>query len=569
MAPSINMNKLSPELQEAQRNYESSRKKQAGIMTPADPPICEEIWKGLSFRERVRAYYDVVTTAQGNDFPLLVYTYYVIKMSVYTFLFYYFLLEEGPVFTKNNAIRFLIYNIIQDATGCASTNGALGFRNGMPFVTWYNFVTPGSLCSPLIGNNSKRSVMLVGLYVAYILALARCLFFVDVIETLDIAYILLPLAIITPFDLTVMLASRGEHYIYMLFCCLFPNWLTGCQIVQFSLWTWAGIAKLGPWFAYCITQMVPNTPLLMWLDVIPLILNGAEPSDLGKLVATFGRLSECFMGLLCLIPATRYLGVFVTCGFHSFIISMMPFASVFEWNFCTIFFSLFLYGANDFQPTRDVTPASYLMFVFLFAVCFAIPLIGNLQPDKVPFLLAYRPYTGNWHFTWLIFPHREKVVKKLKQLKTLDSPVVEDDLKKIFGDKLAHYNKYYLTGTLLHYPNFRGILPVCEKLIEENGWTADEFHIQMQEEWVNCCLGWSLGNGWLVQKSVMEGMQDTCKFDKKQCYIIRVHALGLFERNVRWELTDLADIDNPRFYTATFEELAASGACDYQLKKED
>jgi len=336
--------------------------------------------------------------------------------------------------------------------------------------------------------------------------------------------------------------------------------------VQVALWTWAGIAKLGPWFSYCITQMMPNTPLLRWVYILDYILKDGNPTYIGKLIAVFGRTTECVMGFICIFSPTRYLGVFTTCGFHCFIISMLPFASVFEWNFFCIFLSIFLFGANDFQISRDVTGLSYLMFAFLAVVCFAIPLVGQLKPDLVPFLLAYRPYTGNWHFTWLIFPERKKVLKKLKTLKTLDSPVVQDDIEKIFGKELAPYYKYFLHAQLTHYPNFRGVIPVCEQLIKENGWKVPELHLEMQLEWANPILGWCLGNGWLVQKSTMKAMQDICKFEKQECYILRVHALGLFERNVRWSLTDLADIDNPRSWTDSFENLASCTACGYTLE---
>eukprot|EP00494_Astrolonche_serrata_P028887 UN29154 len=88
------------------------------------------------------------------------------------------------------------------------------------------------------------------------------------------------------------MASRGEHFVYMLFCGFWPEYfLYGCQCVQLALWFWAGVAKIGPWFKYVVMQMTPNSPLAR---LIPGLLHALrdvktdEPSPFCTLLAWGG-----------------------------------------------------------------------------------------------------------------------------------------------------------------------------------------------------------------------------------------------------------------------------------------
>ena len=47
-----------------------------------------------------------------------------------------------------------------------------------------------------------------------------------------------------------------------------------------------------------------------------------------------------------------------------------------------------------------------------------VPLVGQLYPKLVPFLIAYRPYAGNWRFSWHIVDN--KATHKLRKLKCVN-----------------------------------------------------------------------------------------------------------------------------------------------------
>ena len=57
-----------------------------------------------------------------------------------------------------------------------ATNGPLGGRIKYPIITWWNFITPGTITSPLIPKvKAIRSVWLVLAYVLYLGLIIRAL----------------------------------------------------------------------------------------------------------------------------------------------------------------------------------------------------------------------------------------------------------------------------------------------------------------------------------------------------------------------------------------------------------
>merc|ERR1712203_823781 len=63
-------------------------------------------------------------------------------------------------------------------------------------------------------------------------------------------------------------------------------------------------------------------------------------------------------------------------------------------------------------------PTSPPLLVFLTFVLVVLPVVGQLKPTLVPFLLAYRQYAGNWRMgTFLL---RKSARPKFEKLKTYE-----------------------------------------------------------------------------------------------------------------------------------------------------
>ena len=286
------------------------------FMLPAEPPVWGAKHKKMTYRERIKAWNDTIV-GDLNAFPYVVFANYTFKIWLYCWLFQNKLMNpDVPLTGEDNIKRFIIYNIIGDVLGFNSTGGPLGFRMKFFFVTWYNLLMPGSITCPLIpGVPAKRNILQSAGYVTYIYYLVMALK-APLITYEVILPIIVTLAILTPFDFVTFQASRGEHSVYMLFCCLFPwgaSGLTGMRLCQACLWTWAGIAKIGPWMKYVNAFMMPNSKLLAILGIFLPISdmlykdrkgkNGkvdVNPSKFLEFLAQFGCIGEVALGPLCL-----------------------------------------------------------------------------------------------------------------------------------------------------------------------------------------------------------------------------------------------------------------------------
>lgn len=374
------------------------------FMLPIEPPTMPQTYAKQTYRERIRGWNQCVT-GDLNPLPYVVYLNYFIKLTFYWYFFSLVLRNpEVGIFEEDNVKRMVIYNILGDVTGFHSTGGPLGFRMKYFFVTWYNLLMPGSITVPLVCKSSKRTVLQSIGYVVYLGTLVNALCS-PVITTQIVWSIVGMLAVLTPFDFVTFQASRGEHSGYMLVCLLLPwkHAIFGMRMCQAALWSWAGMAKFGPWMAYVNAFMMPNSKFIAALGAlgIPIkrILYRDAPQDVNpsgflRFLAHLACLGEISLGPLNLF-LPQY-GVPLAFAFHVFILSMTPFASVMEWNAFCLYLTCALFQQNfdgyvPFDIHLNLGAMHPLMARFLITVLVLVPLAGQLFPKHVPFLTAYRP----------------------------------------------------------------------------------------------------------------------------------------------------------------------------------
>jgi len=173
-------------------------------------------------------------------------------------------------------------------------------------------------------------------------------------------------------------------------------------------------------------------------------------------------------------------------------------------------------------------PHSPLLCAFLFIVSFAVPAFGQAYPTLVPFLTAYRPYMGNWRFSWYVV--KKSAMEKHKKLKTWANPVAGQDGAWFYGffgalgkqgvDMMPYFD-YLLTQYLMLVPGYRPLIPVIERLLQDNGWNIEDIELMHSEPYQNQVFGWSLGTGWIAAREcVREAFNDICGFDEKEMYMI-------------------------------------------------
>eukprot|EP00756_Hemistasia_phaeocysticola_P005391 Hpha_TRINITY_DN13309_c0_g1::TRINITY_DN13309_c0_g1_i1::g.95675::m.95675 len=541
--------------------YPASDPRQAepGMLHPAEPPTTGEVWAKASLKERVRGWcLDI--TGNGNAFPYVVYVYVALKCCMYLGLFYLCIDPSKGYFTELNVKRFIVYNTLTDALGMNATNGPLGFRCKLPFVSWWNFLTPGTITSTLMpGFLAVRRWWMVALYVAYIALLGKALI-ADSIGLNEVGPPLACLTILLPFDLTVFLASRGEYFVYMLVAlCFEKDWLFGCQCVQIGLWTWAGVSKLGPWFKHVTGNMTPNC---QFLRVVPWVVRAlyvdlprdCSPSNFCKLLAAFGTVQELIIGPLCACPSYRMIGCGWSIMFHTYIFSMFPFASVMEWNIACILLSTYFFGYNEVDLSLNIHPC---LGGFLVLVMLLIPFYGQfIDPKKIPFLLGFRPYAGNWRFSTHVIA--KSAVPKVNKLKTFESPIASEAFKSLPGGSLrfAEQIDYFVMAQVMLFPSYRPFVPILDRLFKTKGRKMDDFHFPMQESWFNSVLGWSLGVGWHNRPPLYRALKHVGGFEPGDYFVVYCDPMPLFSRKLKWVVVDVGD-------PSTYEKGYMSGWVDY------
>ena len=469
-----------------------------GILNVTEFPVKEEDWKTLTFRERVKICNEKFLRDNGIlPVPAFIATYACIG-GLWWAGFLLFMDPAQSFFSDLNMKRFMLYNTLHSILGFGATSSFLGQRFKLAVGgTGLHFLWPGTICSPLFPSlvsklcpvPGRRSLLAVLCFVAYAGSLLYELQMEEPKAWRPVAL----LALCSVFDYNIFSASRGEHYGYFLVCMMFPDWLHGWQCVQLALWSWAGVGKIGPWFQPVIpfiTKDSAYTWLLPKQTMCKLLVkdypNDLNPSQLATILAYAGATLEVLFPLCCSTSVyfLRHLGAFGMVCYHCFIGVCMPFASVFEWNYTCMILSYFLFIQHEFA-----FPSSPALQAFLVLVLVVIPIVGQLNPCLVPFLLAYRPYMGNWRFSWYIV--HKKGLSKHEKLKCTEDPFVWKngvwlyEWFAFFGlptqqsIKMMKYWDYMVAGMMVVVPAYRPLISMIEKLCEENGWDIDDVKLDM------------------------------------------------------------------------------------------
>ena len=400
--------------------------------TPFDPVE----WSKKDFTERVRIGTNFYVL-NGIGYPLAAYLFHAMRVAVFVAGWVFFCSFTPGLGTFSGFTTWIFEPIafqkaflwasLFEAGGFGCMSGPLGLKIWPPFTAGLHFIRPGTTKLPpfpdlpLFGGTT-RSWFDVSLYAAFLLSLLHALVQPEVTAAhLIPIVVLLPLCGLT--DKTVILCARVEHHFAMIVCFLFAgNWIAACKWVQLAIWFWAGVSKLTVAFGYVVPIMTANNPMMksesFRRSLFVSYPDDLHPSTLAKTMAHMGAFLE-FGTPLTLAFVTgpgwlQLLGLALALCLHGFIISNMPIAAVFEWNLLSLYAAFFLwYGHPDVSL---FAVGSGLLAIYLLIGCLALPLIGNLFPSKVSFLVSMRYYAGNWAWNaWLFHDGSHEKLYKLKR----------------------------------------------------------------------------------------------------------------------------------------------------------
>mmetsp|Transcript_94073 Transcript_94073/g.196283 ORF Transcript_94073/g.196283 Transcript_94073/m.196283 type:complete len:578 (+) Transcript_94073:46-1779(+) len=497
--------------------------------------VDDEEWATMSVRERLGWFYDRCAHA---NFSLPVFQIFGIYIAIGLVWFAGWVFlgmdKSQSMFCAENARRFIVYNILHGLTGIGATCGPLGVKNKVPyFAPFLHFLTPGTIASPLLPGvvgclqkiPIKRSLLGTLTFVVYYSSLIRSL--IDP-SPANITVSVVCLGVATVFDSLVFFVSRGEHYGYHLICLMFPDWIAGVQCSHLMLYLCVGVSKCGPWFKYVVQVLMKDamfTPFLPKQGLARAFYkdfpNDLSPSMLPRVMAVAGAFLEWFFPLCCLAAPgclLNYLGVFGMNTYHFFIWSTLPMASVFEWQYYAAYINIFFYGYNSFS-----LPTSPGLIAFIIVTGFVLPIIGQIYPPLVPFLMSYRQYAGNWRLgVWAI---SKDAAEKLKKTKSYNSIVWQTEAPESWGGARAEW--LYL-ATFLEIPLFRGVVSMMESFLKERAAKADDFYFITTFHAANAMFGWDLAVGWTTYREcIRKGLVEICDLKPGEFYWILIEPASI------------------------------------------
>jgi Transmembrane protein of unknown function (DUF3556) len=330
-------------------------------------------------------------------------------------------------------------------------------------------------------------------------------------------------------DRTVFLALRAEHYVVTVACFAFAgNWIAGAQAVQLALWFWAGVSKLNAHFPTVVCVMVSNSPLTPW-RWLRRRLYRSFPDDLrpSRLATAMGHVGTALeLGIPIALLSSLWLGgVGLTVAMvlmlllHGFITSSVPMGVPLEWNVMVVYGGFALFWAHPEITVLQLGSAP--LAAALLTLLVALPLAGNLWPQRISFLLAMRYYAGNWAYSVWLF--RGDSHRKLDRLCTsAASPY--DQLQRVYDrativglvGKVLAFRLMHLHGRALPV-----LLPQAIAHLPDH----EYFDGELIAGWV---LGWNFGDGHLHHEPLLAAVQEQCQFTpgELRCVFVEPQALG-------------------------------------------
>jgi hypothetical protein len=488
---------------------------------------------------------------QGYGTPIAVFVVYALKIALYV-LGWALFCGTSPSLGGLSTLaswwlhpvafqKAMVWSMLFEVLGLGCGSGPLTGRYFPPLGGFLYFLRPGTTKLPLVPGlpllgGRTRTLLDVLLYAALLASCVRALVAPEPGYEHFLPLVVL-VAVLGVTDKTLFLAARGEHYWVVIVCFAFAgNWIAGAKAVQLALWFWAGFSKLNHHFPTVVCVMTSNGPLTRfpWLRrrMYRDYPRDLRPSRLASAMAHGGAALEFGVPLAFLLTPLGVLPVFaiiLMLALHGYITSNVPMGVPLEWNVAVAYGGFALFWAHPDVSIADV--GSPLVAALLVVMLVAAPLLGNLFPSRLSFLLAMRYYAGNWAYSVWLF--RGESYRKLDRL-TTGSPWIYDQLARFYDratavgliGKVMGFRLMHLHGRALPL-----LVPKAVERLEDYEWLDGELVAGM-------ALGWNFGEGHLHQEQLLASIQAQCGFEAGELRCILVESQPLGRSTLAYRIVD-------------------------------
>lgn len=541
-----------------------------GLLSPTPTPYDPLQWDELPLPEKLK-WVCRAWVVQGYGTPLAIYAAYGLKVAGYIggWLFFCSLSPELGRFSEvgqwwSHPVAFekaILWSLLFEVLGFGCGSGPLTGRYLPPVGGLLYWLRPGTTKLPpwpkLPGAGGHRRTWLDVVAYAALLGITVRALTLPQAAMLDWVAVLAALSVLGFRDRTIVLAARVEHYGVTAVCFAFsPNPLAGAMAVQLALWFFAGVSKLNHHFPSVVSVMTSNSPStpLLWLRkrMVRGYPDDLRPSRLAAVAGHFGTALELGVPLVLLAGdggTVTIVGLALMLVLHTFITSNVPMGVPLEWNVMVVYGAFVLFGAHELHLADVGLPVG----IFLAVTMVGVPVLGNLLPERVSFLLSMRYYAGNWPCSVWLF--RDEAWKKLARL-TKSAPWIYDQLA-------VAYDRGTSVGLVGKVMAFRAMhlhgraLPTLVPRAIEGAGAFERFSWLDGELIAGLALGWNFGDGHLHQEQLAQALQAQCEFEPGELRIVCIESQPLHRATLDYRLLDAAtgELDRGRLQISQLREL--------------
>ena len=345
-------------------------------------------------------------------------------------------------------------------------------------------------------------------------------------------------------DKMAFLAARPEVYGFVLLVGTFPvpRAIVGWQFVFFFIWWGAASSKLNHHFPFVTSVMISNSPwnrskrakMKLWRDYP----NDLRPGRFARLAAHGGTVVEYTLPLTMLVARGSTLQTIAVGGmilFHAHIVSAFPLGVPLEWNLFMIFGLAFLFGHYGAVPIGHVNDP--LLLAILAVIGVVIPVIGNLFPDKVSFLLAMRYYAGNWASSLWLFRKDTAAEEKLDDQVYKVAPISVRQLASVYDRETADYVLEKGLAFRAMHSHGRALIGLMPRAVDD----VDAYHVRDGETIAGIVAGWNFGDGHFHDHHLLEAVQQRVSFAPGELRVVYLESQPAHVQRQHYRIIDAAD----------------------------
>jgi hypothetical protein len=522
------------------------------VLNPIPPPYDPLEWERKPWPEKARMVC-AAWAMQGYGSPIGAYAFYAFKVVLYIGGWVFFcrftpgmggLHDIGSWWLRPEAFqKAILWSALFEGIGLGCGSGPLTGRYFPPFGGALYFLRPGTTKLPLFEGvpligGKRRTPVDVALYLA-----VGVLLVAGLVSAQPSRGVLVAIAVLIPMlgilDKTIFLALRAEHYwTTITLFALVSNWIPAAKAVQAALWFWAGFSKLNHHFPGVVGVMTSNSPILRlkWLRrrMYRRYPDDLSPSRLSVLMSYAGTALELSVPIILLTgrggPVT-IAGLVLMLMLHGYVTSNVPMGVPIEWNFMVVYGAFFLFWKH---ADASLTQISLPVAIFLAIMIIGLPLLGNLSPSRIPFLVAMRYYAGNWAYSiWLFKGDSHRRLGRL----TKTSPWIYDQLERFYPRSVAVAVIGKVMAFRLMHLHGRALAQLLPKAVdrpEDYEWIDGEIVAGM-------VLGWNFGEGHLHREQLLRSVQEQCQFESGELRCIMVESQPLGRSTLHYRILDAKD----------------------------